>query len=96
MITHATPLADWVVILPVILCLVGGALLLMLRGIVRVQLWICLAVLLLVLVCDGVLFDRVISTGPLSMTMRKWGTSRASAAIFASIEGPPTASRDNP
>jgi multicomponent Na+:H+ antiporter subunit D len=97
-IAHATPLADWVVILPVVLCLVGGALLLMLRAVVRAQLWICLVVLLLVLLCDGVLFDRVLATGPLSMTMGRWlppfgisftadmmGASFALAAAFAAF-----------
>lgn len=72
MISHITPLADWVVILPVLLCLIGGALLLMLRSAIRAQLWICLGVLVLVLVCDGILFNRVLAGGPLSMTMGKW------------------------
>ena len=47
MIEHITPLADWVIILPVVLCLVGAGLLLMLRGVLRVQLWVTLAVILL-------------------------------------------------
>ena len=72
MITHATPLADWVVVLPVVLCLLGGALLLMLRTVLKVQPWICAAVLLAVLACDVVLFERVLNDGPLSMTMGNW------------------------
>ncbi|MBI4923865.1 MAG: Na+/H+ antiporter subunit D [Devosia nanyangense] len=72
MITHATPLADWVVVLPVVLCLLGGALLLMLRTVLRVQPWIAAVVLLAVLVCDAVLFERVLNAGPLSMTMGNW------------------------
>lgn len=39
MIEHVTPPADWVIILPVVLCLMGAALLLMLRGALEVQLW---------------------------------------------------------
>lgn len=72
MITHATPFADWVIILPVVLCLLGAGVLLMLRGVLRAQLWVALAVILAVLVCDAVLFNRVMSAGPLSMTMGNW------------------------
>ena len=72
MIDHATPLADWVVILPVVLCLMGAAALLMLRGVLRAQLWVALAVIVAVLVCDAILFNRVMQAGPLTMTMGKW------------------------
>lgn len=72
MIDHATPLVDWVIVAPVLLGLVGGAVLLMLRRFVGLQPWIALAVLLLILVCDGVLLQRVMATGPLSMTMGRW------------------------
>jgi multicomponent Na+:H+ antiporter subunit D len=71
-IQHATPLADWVVVLPVVLCLLGAALLLMLRTVLRIQSIVCAGVVLLVLVCDGVLFERVMSYGPLSMTIGGW------------------------
>ena len=72
MIDHATPLADWVIILPVVLCLMGAGALLMLRGMLRVQLWVTLAVILAVLLCDALLFNRVMADGPLTMTMGKW------------------------
>ena len=72
MIGHATLLADWVVILPVVLCLLGSALLLVLRTVLKAQPWIAAAVLLAVLVCDAVLFERVLVGGPLSMTMGNW------------------------
>lgn len=72
MIGHTTPLADWVIIAPVLLGLIGGALLLMLRSFLRLQAWFALVVLLLILICDGVLLQRVVSTGPLSMTMGGW------------------------
>jgi len=97
-IAHPTPLADWVVILPVVLCLMGGAVLLMLRGVVRAQRWVCGAVLLAVLVCDGILFQRVLDAGPLTMTMGNWlppfgisftadvmGAGFALAAAFVSL-----------
>ena len=72
MIASPTALADWVVILPVLLCLMGAALLLMLRGFLRVQALVCAAVLLAVLACDAVLVQRVLATGPLTMTMGNW------------------------
>jgi multicomponent Na+:H+ antiporter subunit D len=71
-IDHVTPLADWIIILPVVLCLMGAGLLLMLRGALRAQLWVALAVILAVLVCDALLFNRVMADGPLTMTMGKW------------------------
>jgi multicomponent Na+:H+ antiporter subunit D len=88
-IDHATPLADWVVILPVVLCLVGAALSLMLRGMLRTQMWVALAVILTVLLCDALLFNRVMAEGPLSMTMGKWlppfGISFTADAMGASF-----------
>ena len=72
MIAHTTPLADWVVILPVILCLAGGAGLLVLRRFLTWQPWLCLAIVFAVLLCDAVLLERVLMIGPLSMTMGKW------------------------
>ncbi len=72
MIEHTTPLADWIVIAPVILCLFGAAVLLMLRGVLRAQLWVALGIIAAVLICDALLFSRVMSAGPLSMTMGKW------------------------
>ena len=72
MIAHATSLADWIVVLPVLLCLAGAAVLVVLRGQLSLQPWICLAVLLLVLICDGVLAQRVLMDGPVAMTMGKW------------------------
>jgi multicomponent Na+:H+ antiporter subunit D len=71
-IDHLTPLANWVVILPVLLCLLGAAVLLMLRGLLAAQRWVALGVILLVLACDVLLYNRVTDGGPLSMTMGKW------------------------
>lgn len=98
MIAHPTPLADWVVVLPVLLCLVGAAVLLMLRTQLRLQAWVAGAVVLLVVVCNVVLVNRVTAGGPLSMTMGKWlppfgvsftadlmGAGFATAAAFATF-----------
>ncbi|MEO6396408.1 MAG: proton-conducting transporter membrane subunit [Devosia sp.] len=68
----ATPLLDWALILPVVLGLMGGALLLMLRGLLRLQAVVCALVLLLILGSDAVLFQRVSIEGPLAMTMGNW------------------------
>jgi multicomponent Na+:H+ antiporter subunit D len=97
-IAHPTALVDWVVILPVLLCLAGAALLLMLRAQLRLQAWTAGVVVLLVAVCDAVLMQRVAATGPLSMTMGKWlppfgisftadlmGAAFATAAAFATF-----------
>jgi multicomponent Na+:H+ antiporter subunit D len=71
-IIHATPLADWLVILPLILCLAGGAGLLVLRRLLTWQPWLCLAIVFGTMICDGILLERILTTGPVSMTMGKW------------------------
>ena len=72
MIGHATAFADWVIVAPVLLGLLGGALLLVLRGVQRLQGWLAALMLLAILVCDAVLLQRVVAAGPLSMTMGRW------------------------
>lgn len=90
MIGHVTALTDWVIIAPVLLGLIGGALLLVLRGLPRLQPWVALTVLFAIFLCDGVLLDRVVRAGPQSMTMGKWlppfgisFTADAMGALFA-------------
>lgn len=94
MIIHLTPIGDWLVVLPVILGLGGGAALLMLRRFLRWQPWLALLVLLGMVMCDGVLLERVLTTGPVAMTMGKWlppfGISFAAdgmSALFALVSG---------
>src|SRR5262245_19918428 len=73
MLTTATPAADWIVILPVALPLLGAALLLMLWATARELHWLFAAlVALAVLVCDVELLRRTLETGPTSMTMGNW------------------------
>lgn len=72
MLTVPTQLADWVIILPLLLCLGGGAVLLMLRERLRVQWMMTAAIVLTVVFLDGVLFSRVLQNGPLTMTMGRW------------------------
>jgi multicomponent Na+:H+ antiporter subunit D len=72
MIERLIPFADWVIIAPLLLCLAGGGLLLVLREKLRVQWAVCAAVVLAVVVSDWLLFARVLEDGPLTMTMGKW------------------------
>ena len=72
MIAHSTPIGDWVIVAPVILGLLGAAVLLMLRRFLFLQPWAALGVLLLIFVCDAVLLDWVMRAGPVSMTMGRW------------------------
>ena len=92
MTSHLTPIADWIVILPVVLCLAGAAALLVLRTRLRWQPWLALLMLLGVVICDGILLSRIIDTGPISMTMGRWlppfgisFTADAMGALFAVV-----------
>jgi multicomponent Na+:H+ antiporter subunit D len=83
-------LAAWLVILPVILPLLGGAALLMARRHGRFHLAIAGTVGLAVAIVDGALLWRVVATGPVSMTMGRWlppfgisFTADATGALFA-------------
>jgi len=69
---HATPLADWLVIVPVIAALAGAALLLALRRFVWIQHYGCGVVLAGILAGDWLLLQRVLGSGPVAMTMGKW------------------------
>ncbi|RUT31032.1 Na+/H+ antiporter subunit D [Arsenicitalea aurantiaca] len=72
MITTPTSWADWILILPVVLPLMGAALMLALRAIRGTQAPVAFLVTLAVLVFDIALFLRVLETGPIAMTMGRW------------------------
>ena len=72
MTATATPAADWIVILPVVLSLLGAALLLMLRRQSTFPAGFALLVVLAVFLCDLQHFVRVLESGPLAMTMGNW------------------------
>ena len=72
MLTHPTALADWLAVAPLLLCLAGAALLLVLGGHARAQGWAAFAIVAVVTIGDGALFRRVLDLGPVSMTMGKW------------------------
>ncbi|MEQ1901334.1 MAG: proton-conducting transporter membrane subunit [Devosia sp.] len=98
MIAQLTPIADWLVVVPVVLGLMGGALLLVLRSRLRLQQWLCLVVLLAIFGSDAALLQRVLAEGPIAMTMGRWlppfgitfvadvlGAGFAMAAAFVAI-----------
>lgn len=67
--THPT---DWLVILPVVLALLGGAVLLMLREAREAQFWLALGIVAVIFVSDIALALKVGETGPAAMTMGRW------------------------
>jgi multicomponent Na+:H+ antiporter subunit D len=71
-IAGPTPTADWVLILPVALALMGAAALLMLRAYRNMQWLFALVVVAAIAWCDVALLLRVTGEGPLSMTMGRW------------------------
>ena len=72
MIDTLTPLADWVIVLPIVLSLMGAAALLMLRRSNRASLIGALIVVLAVIACEIALLLAVLENGPVSMTMGRW------------------------
>ena len=64
--------ADWVLILPLVLCLMGAAGALMLRRSNRTAFMLALLIVLGVIACEIALLLRVVESGPLAMTMGKW------------------------
>ncbi len=72
MVIDTPALADWLVIAPIIICLLGGAFLLTQRKNTALQGRTAIAILaLLVAACIGLLV-HVINNGPIVMTMGRW------------------------
>ena len=72
MIETVTAAADWVLILPLVLCLMGAAGALMLRRSNRTGFMLALLIVLGIIACEIALLLRVVESGPLAMTMGKW------------------------
>ena len=72
MIETATAASDWVVVLPLVLCLMGAAATLMLRRAGGLTFVFAVLVVVAVIACEVTLLLRVLDSGPLSMTMGKW------------------------
>jgi len=71
-IESATPAADWILIWPVALTLLGSGLLVMLRGNRTAQVGFAAAITLAVVISNIYLLLRVFEVGPIAMTMGKW------------------------
>lgn len=67
-----TAAADWVIVLPLVLCLMGAAATLMLRRAGGLTFMFSLLILAGVIACEISLLLRVIDSGPVSMTMGNW------------------------
>jgi multicomponent Na+:H+ antiporter subunit D len=72
MVTAPVAATDWIVVAPVLLPIIFGALLLMFRHRVRLHAAVSLAALLAVGLCNVALLTRVLRDGPLVMTMGGW------------------------
>ncbi|UJW85488.1 proton-conducting transporter transmembrane domain-containing protein [Devosia sp. SL43] len=72
MIDTLTSAADWVIVLPIVLALLGAAALLLLRGWGRLSFIFAALIVVGIIACETSLLLRVAETGPLSMTMGKW------------------------
>lgn len=87
MLSEPVALADWLVVAPVAIAIVLGAVLLMLRHHLRWQAAFASGGLLLMLAANAALLARVLSDGPLVMTMGRWlppfGISFAADALGA-------------
>lgn len=72
MIETVTAAADWVVVLPLVLALMGASLALMLRKNSGMSFMLAVLVVVAIIACEVSLLLRVYDAGPLSMTMGKW------------------------
>lgn len=72
MIDAATASSEWIIVLPVLLGLFGGAFLLVLHNQRRSQATFAVLVTLTIVVCDILLLGRTLDGGPVSMTMGRW------------------------
>lgn len=72
MILDPTPLADWLVIVPVVYCLMMGAGLMMIRKRIDLQPRIAIAGLVVLVLLTGALLVHVATGGPVTQMMGRW------------------------
>jgi len=72
MVTGPVAAVDWLVIAPVVLPIIAGAVLLMIRHSIRWHAVLALVVLAVMAGANGLLLQRVLAGGPVSMTMGSW------------------------
>ncbi|EKF19802.1 Na+/H+ antiporter subunit D [Nitratireductor pacificus] len=89
MVTAPATLGDWLVVAPVAIPLVFGAVLLMVRHETRFHAGLAIAGLMATFAANVGLLERVLSEGPQAMTMGRWlppfGISFAADALGASL-----------
>lgn len=89
LVLEPTPFADWIIIGPVMIPILVGAVLLMLRHETRIHASLAIAALITTFACNIGLLLRVLDTGPLTMTMGRWlppfGISFTADALGASM-----------
>ena len=64
--------ASWLVILPVVLCLMSGAGLALIRSNIRLHPPLAIAALTLLVLIDALLLREVAANGPITMVMGRW------------------------
>lgn len=72
MIEGVTAAADWVIVLPIVLALLGAAALLIVRRSTGKSVLGAVLFIAAIIACEISLIARVVSDGPLSMAMGKW------------------------
>ncbi|WP_338722904.1 proton-conducting transporter membrane subunit [Devosia sp. XK-2] len=72
MLETVTPAADWVIVLPIALALMGAAGLMMFRRSNGIPLIGAVIVVLGIIACEIVLLSEIVANGPVSMTMGRW------------------------
>jgi multicomponent Na+:H+ antiporter subunit D len=71
-VMDAVPVADWLVVAPLVICLCAGGLLLMVRKQIRLHPPLALASLAFAALANAALLARVLDQGPVVMTMGRW------------------------
>ncbi|MDH6294350.1 multicomponent Na+:H+ antiporter subunit D [Agrobacterium fabrum] len=66
------PLADWLIILPIALCIGAGAVLMMMRHAIRHHAAVAIAALSSLVILDAALLWKVATQGPFTMVMGRW------------------------
>ncbi len=107
LVMQPTALADWLIILPVALCISVGAILMMVRHSTRAHAAIAIFGLFVLVVIDAALLWKVATSGPFTMVMGRWlppfgiaftadltGVALALASAIAALACAVYASRD--
>lgn len=72
LVLEPVPASHWLVILPVVWCLVFGALLIIMRKDTKRQPWVALPALGGLVIINGLLLGTVMQEGPVTMVMGRW------------------------